>query len=377
MGDHVAYMKGRMPVCVIALALLAGAPSAAMAQEAAVRIAVFEPSDRAGLLEDEVDTLMSVVSLSLEELPRESYAVEAAQRPVTQGKKACDDQCLLDGASGAGAAYAVVGDLKRIKKAGSVLTIRLLAVADGQVLHSSVSEVCPDLNGLLEAARAASSAMKDRLESLIVVPEPEPPPPVEPPAPAPVPEAPPVGTLRINSSPPGAQILLGSSKREAGRPVGAAPLEMILKPWTYWVTANAAGYLDHRERTTIGAGKIVTMDIVLEVDEWPPLRAAAHGTLWPGLASGLLGGAAGYLSWRRGKDYGDELDGGLADLSRQWAVTMYVAGGLSAALVTTSIICFALWKKEGKSRARIDGATVLAAPTTDGPGGALALGGRF
>jgi hypothetical protein len=341
------------------------------------QILMFPITGNSKLADEEIQLLSDLVINALKELPQRDYSAAMGRAPGVDPKALCDAQCLLEAARAGGASYFVAVDVKKMKKGAFVMTATLTAVGDGQILFSLTSEICTDVNGLIAAARPAAASMREKLATLVPAPEPAPiAAPVEPSPPA-GPVEPPPGILKITSVPRGARVALFRSKDDPGQPAGSTPLEMPLKPWSYRVHLEMSGYLDHEEMTTVHSGQSTEMSVAMEVDKWPPLRIAAHATLWPGVLFGLFGGLAGYLGWYYSNRYDEALDGGVAQKGRMWTTIMWAAGGTSAALLTTSLVLLLMGKKEAKRTARSTGTMIGAAPTLDGTGGLFALGRGF
>jgi hypothetical protein len=100
-----------------------------------------------------------------------------------------------------------------------------------------------------------------------------------------------------------------------------------------------------------------------------------HVTTWSGAALLVLGGVGTYLSWDAGQDWKDaslpsaeRLDARAE--SQTWAGVMWAGYGVGAALVLTGVL---LWTLGPDAPAVAPGA----APTADGRGLVLGLGGGF
>jgi TolB-like protein len=115
--------------------------------------------------------------------------------------------------------------------------------------------------------------------------------------------------------------------------------------------------------------------VVAETPEKPrsKQRLAAHITLWTGVGLTVLGGVAGVLGNREGQSYDKEREPNSLDASRGYAAGMWAGLGLGVALMVTGLT---LWFTEPAE----DEAAVTSgglAPTPDGQGLVLGLGGRW
>ncbi len=116
------------------------------------------------------------------------------------------------------------------------------------------------------------------------------------------------------------------------------------------------------------------VDAVAQAPEKPrsKQRLAAHITLWTGVGITVLGGLAGVLGHLEGQAYERDGEPNALDASRAYAAGMWAGLGLGLASMTTGLI---LWFTEPEDGAALTSAGL--APTPDGQGLVLGLGGRW
>jgi hypothetical protein len=146
----------------------------------------------------------------------------------------------------------------------------------------------------------------------------------------------PVSKLTIETRPPGAQVAINK------KPVGVAPLVHEVAAGAVVVEATLAGYEPGQSSLSIEQGDSRT--VVLELErKYPmnPYKKWGYATL----AGGLGGAVLGIVAYKEAADAAAADRAGDAsqrDASRTWAGVMYTGFGLSTALLTTSIVLFAL-----------------------------------
>jgi TolB-like protein len=96
-----------------------------------------------------------------------------------------------------------------------------------------------------------------------------------------------------------------------------------------------------------------------------------HVTFWSGVGLCALGGVGLGLSMNAASDY-EKGDLGAKDTSKTWAGVMWAGFGLGGALLITGVVMWLLPEQTQEA-----GVTAAAAPTADGDGFTLTLGGRF
>jgi TolB-like protein len=132
------------------------------------------------------------------------------------------------------------------------------------------------------------------------------------------------------------------------------------------------GNADLKEKLT--GGPVPHDPVAGRVTGEHPYRLWGHVGLWSGVGLAAFGGLALWQAVEAGDDYnhtGDTADG---DRSRAWSGAMWAGFGLGAALIAMGAILWIL-EPEGSGSAGLTGAS--AAPTPDGRGAILSVGGRF
>lgn len=176
-------------------------------------------------------------------------------------------------------------------------------------------------------------------------------------------------SLEIRTLPAGALLTID------GTAVGSAPLRREVPAGSYRVVASLAGYQPSAQEVVVTRGQSASVSLLLmrEVSEHP-YSTWGHATFWSGLGLAGFGGLSMGLSVKYANDYESSGARTDADSSDTWATMMWVGFGAGAALLTTGI---ALWLLEPTAGERIDPATAGLAPTPDGQGLSLSLGGRW
>jgi len=101
-------------------------------------------------------------------------------------------------------------------------------------------------------------------------------------------------------------------------------------------------------------------------------RLAAHITLWTGVGLTVLGGVAGVLGYQEGQAYRDGEPDAVGP-AKAYAAGMYAGLGLGVALMVTGLTLWFTEPAEGEAAVTSGGL----APTPDGQGLVLGLGGRW
>jgi len=194
------------------------------------------------------------------------------------------------------------------------------------------------------------------------------------------------GNLAVRSDPPGAEILIGADS------VGMAPITKPLDAGEYDVEARLAGHTPTRTRAKLASGERVEVVLKLEpvaktvesakvaeteAESEAPAKPMStytlvgHVTFWSGVGLVALGGAGLGLSMSAASDFkaGDIV---ARDTSQTWAGVMWAGFGLGGALLITGVVMWLLPEETQET-----GLSAAAAPTADGDGFTLTLGGRF
>ena len=176
--------------------------------------------------------------------------------------------------------------------------------------------------------------------------------------------------LEIQTIPSGAMITIG------GTSVGSSPLSRELPAGSYRVVATRDGYRPSAQRVTVTKGQNAGVSLLLTREvEGHPFDTWGHISFWSGLGLAAFGGASVGLAVKYANDYETTGRSRDADRSDTWAGLMWTGLGAGAALMATGVV---LWLLEPPASERVDPATAAGlAPTGDGRGAVLTVGGRW
>jgi hypothetical protein len=138
---------------------------------------------------------------------------------------ACRDEACLQGVAAKTSTTHLVRPSVRLEESDYVIAIAIIDGASGRVVHE-VSEVC-ELCGLSEALTLASTLAASLAPQLT---------------------APPTGTVTVESTPAGAQVLVD------GEPAGTTPLELTLAPGEHRIVIRHEGHVDDERSVTVEVG---------------------------------------------------------------------------------------------------------------------------
>ena len=355
-------------LCSAALALLA-MPHGASAQ--AQRIEVQPLVNETALSPQDLAVLDSLVLSTLSALPQARFEVVAG---AAAPDPACDKACRVRAAQGRGAGRAVVGRVAMFGQ-GFVGSLELYDAATGQLLESATTDAAADAASLLSEMKKAAAQLRRR-----IAPD-EPPPAPAAPAPQPAPSVrPPVGaeavtaTLRVETEPPGADVYV--KRLGTANYIGVSPVEKILMPVEYRVIARLK---EHESAgTEVRLDPLSTQTVHLELKRIYPMsrdKKIGHAFFWPGLLTTGFGFVSMGVARDMAESYRISLGDGYREATRIWTGLMWGGLGLGVALMTTSIVVWAVTPSSKESWEKEHGALAVA-PTPDG-GLVAAYGRRF
>lgn len=363
-------MEPRRLAALLASAAALAAPLFAQGQP--LRIEVQPLANASSLTAQDVAVLDALVLSSLSELPKERFEVVA---DTTVFLPECDTACRVRAAQLRGTGQVVVGRVAAFGQ-GFVGAVELYDVATAQLLKSATTDVAADAPAFLSAMKGAAAQIRDALAPA--------PAPREAPAPAPTAAtAPPAAkapagaeavtaTLRVETTPPGAEIhikRLGQSNF-----AGRSPLEKVLLPVEYLVIAKLPEHETAEKEVRLDPLTTTTVRLTLGRDY--PLAASkkwGHAAFWSGVAVAGFGFLAMGLSNSAAESYEHTLGDDYREASMTWAGVMWVSFGLSAALTVTGVV---LWAGTPSSRTQWEKTHGKLAIAPCREGGVAALYGR-
>ena len=348
---------------------------------ASEKITLEKLQNKGNLGQTEIDFLDELIHSIFEELPKDRF--ELVSNP-SEGKSECDDLCRVGLAQRHGSSWLVVGTITPFGD-GYVTMLKLYKVDTGQLHGSATTAPKSTLEDILEATRTAALDLREKL-----MPMPRP-------AALATREATIVdeisseqtlqpdtvsgsivGTIIVETNPPGADVYISRDEDELGEPAGQTSLEKKLLPLTYWVTVMMKDHETVQREIRVDPSETETIKIPL-VRIYPPnpYKVGGHFLFWPGLALSGLGFFFAVKAKLAAEDYNNYLDQEAKDSSRYWAGNMWLSFGFSAAMMTTGIVLWAIspgdkeWVERQQRRQ-----SAWISPAGDG-GMALYYSGRF
>ncbi len=182
-----------------------------------------------------------------------------------------------------------------------------------------------------------------------------------------------VGTLIVTTSPPGARVIIH------GENSGLSPVSKALATHSYRVEVELADYKSEKARVRIDPGETERLHFDLQrIYPSNPYKVWGHVTFWPGLSLVALGVVAIPMAKSEAGYYADHLDESSRISARSWTGVMWAGFGFGGALITTSIVLWAVspGDKAYYEQQRQETSRLSLVPVGN-EGAALSYSGRF